>query len=483
VTEIQAAALMMSANNALSHLPPMTWLCYSLDGANGAKESNLSLGVFGVKAVDGYMDDFGPGNTAVGHRRWVLYPPRAGMATGDTNGNAANRPANSLYVFGPVLSTRPATPNGVAWPPAGFVPYQSLPATSNRWSFSYPGAGFAGASVMVNGPSGPFSVTLEAVSDGFGDNTLVYLPAGFSYAKPAADTSYAIQISGMSGAGVPATIQYIVTVIDPATTSNANYQGLWWNAPAASEDGWGINFAHQGDTIFATWFTYDLSGRGWWLVMTATKTATNTYTGTLFQTHGPAFNAMPFAPKFVATAVGTGTLTFSDTNNGTFAYTVNGFPQSKTLTRQVFGPLPTCTYGAQPNLALATNYQDLWWNAPAASEDGWGINFTHQGDTLFATWFTYDLDGTPLWLVVTAPKTATGTYTGTLYRTTGPAFNAIPFAPKFVATEVGSATFTFADGNHATFEYTVQLAGMPSPVTQIKQITRQLFAVLGTACQ
>ena len=39
--------------------------------------------------------------------------------------------------------------------------------------------------------------------------------------------------------------------------SAPNYQGIWWNSPATSEDGWGINFAHQGDTIFASWFTYD----------------------------------------------------------------------------------------------------------------------------------------------------------------------------------------------------------------------------------
>ena len=48
-----------------------------------------------------------------------------------------------------------------------------------------------------------------------------------------------------------------------------NFQGLWWNAPAESESGWGINFAHQGDVIFATWFTYDASGKAWWLSMTA----------------------------------------------------------------------------------------------------------------------------------------------------------------------------------------------------------------------
>src|SRR6185369_5405466 len=45
----------------------------------------------------------------------------------------------------------------------------------------------------------------------------------------------------------------------PATP---NYQGLWWKSPGGSESGWGINFAHQGDTIFASWFTYDVNGRG-----------------------------------------------------------------------------------------------------------------------------------------------------------------------------------------------------------------------------
>ncbi|HEX7273240.1 MAG TPA: hypothetical protein VF420_13935, partial [Casimicrobiaceae bacterium] len=43
-----------------------------------------------------------------------------------------------------------------------------------------------------------------------------------------------------------------------APAASVNYEGLWWAAPAGSESGWGVNFAHQGDTIFASWFTYDL---------------------------------------------------------------------------------------------------------------------------------------------------------------------------------------------------------------------------------
>ncbi len=92
--------------------------------------------------------------------------------------------------------------------------------------------------------------------------------------------------------------------------AGGNYEGLWWAAPAGSESGWGINFAHQGDVIFATWFTYDGGGKAWWLSMTANKTADNVYAGTLYQTHGPAFNAVPFDPMAVsASAVGSGTLT------------------------------------------------------------------------------------------------------------------------------------------------------------------------------
>ena len=281
-----------------------------------------------------------------------------------------------------------------------------------------------------------------------------------------------------SGAVVP----NVATNFAGSTASVAgailNFTGLWYKAPAESESGWGINFAHQGDVIFASWFTYDLNGKGWWLVMTAPNTGGNTFTGTLYQVTGPAFDAVPFDPaQVIGTPVGTGTLTFSDAANGIFAYTVNGISQTKSITREVFGPLPHCTFGAL-DPALATNYQDLWWNAPGGSEAGWGINLAHEGDTIFATWFTYDHDRTPMWLVATAQRTMPGTYVGTLYRTTGPPFNAVPFNPAaVVGTPVGNATFTFANGNSASFAYTV------NGVSQVKTITREIFRAPGTVCQ
>lgn len=267
--QVQAAALMMSANNNLSHFPPTTWICYSAAGATGAGSANIALGLQGVAAIDLFMDDFGTGNSATGHRRWVIFPPRTAMATGDVpGGNQPPRPANALYVFGP-SGARPATPNGIAWPPPGFVPYQNLPARSNRWSFSYPGADFTTASVTMTGPGGAIPVTFEMIQNGFGDNTLVFLPTGVSYDKPAADTTYTITVGGMTGANVPATVTYSVTIIDPDTTPT----------PPATVDV--IEYYNQVlDHYFITWIAAEIAN------LDAGRTPTRwTRTGSTFKAY------------------------------------------------------------------------------------------------------------------------------------------------------------------------------------------------------
>jgi hypothetical protein len=278
----------------------------------------------------------------------------------------------------------------------------------------------------------------------------------------------------------------------PAPSPLKSYQGLWWNAPAGSESGWGLNLAHQGNVLFATWFTYDLTGKAWWLAMTAAKVADNTYSGTLFQTSGPAFDAVPFPPLgspggAIGSSVGSATLAFSDLNNGTFAYTVNGISQTKAITRQLFGVLPDCIFEPQFDAERAANLTDLWWAAPSGSEAGWGLNITEQTSspgypTLFGTWFTYDHDRTPMWLSVTATfDTSSGKFRGDLYRTHGPPFNSVPFpslgSPGGVTgSVVGSASFINNDGDTKTFTYTL------NGVTQTKSITRQVFGAPRAVC-
>lgn len=313
-------------------------------------------------------------------------------------------------------------------------------------------------------------------------------PAGLNETiGPFTPGEYTAQAVG-SYRGTPVAPFIVPFSVQPAPSSLVSYQGLWWNAPAGSEAGWGINFAHQGDVIFATWFTYNVTGKEWWLVMTAERTADNTYVGKLIEPHGPPFDAPQFIPVggvggATGSIVGDGTLTFSDANNGMFSFTVNGIVQTKAITRQVFGSLPTCVFQPQPNFVRATNMTDLWWAAPAGSESGWGISLADQHGLIFATWFTYDHDNTPLWLVATlARDTLSGNFTGDLYRTAGPAFNAVPFPPLgapggVTGNIVGSATLAFSDGNNAVFTYTVE------GITQSKAITRETFGSPRAVCE
>ena len=124
-------------------------------------------------------------------------------------------------------------------------------------------------------------------------------------------------------------------------------------------------------------------------------------------------------------------------------------------------------------MAAATNYTDLWWTA---SESGWGVNFSHQSDFIFATWFTYDSAGKPQWFIAELTRSGTGVYSGNVSTVTGPAFNSAIWGMT-TETKVGSAVATFANGNSATFAYTV------NGVAQTKAITRQVFVAPGTVCQ
>lgn len=207
----------------------------------------------------------------------------------------------------------------------------------------------------------------------------------------------------------------------------------------------------------------------------------NSYVGTLYRTTGPAFSSATWNSSQVAvTAVGSISISFTDANNGTFVYTVNGVSQTKAITRQVYGSsLPTCA-PADSSGPSAGNFQDLWWRSPANSESGWGVNITQQGDVIFATWFTYGTDGRGMWLVMSDGRRTGGgnTFTGALYRTTGPAFSASPWLPAQVAvTQAGTGTFTFSDATNGTFAYTVD------GVSQSKSITRQVYGSPVTVCR
>jgi hypothetical protein len=118
-----------------------------------------------------------------------------------------------------------------------------------------------------------------------------------------------------------------------------------------------------------------------------------------------------------------------------------------------------------------TNHTALWWNE---AESGWGININHQGTLVFATLFTYNPNGSPLWLVdVEGDRQADGSYSGILYKTTGPVFNASPWS-TVTSTRCGTMTHRVRGENAATLTYTYN--GCHGD----QAITRQAFRELPT---
>ncbi len=210
----QKAALMMSVNRRMSHTPTPDWTCYSEDGSLAARSSNLYLGVYSLDAISGYIADPGSGNSFVGHRRWILYPQTQYMGTGDIPDTPDYPAANVLWVFDDNMwEPRPETRTEfVAWPPAGYTPYQVV---FSKWSFSYPNADFSGAAVAMTRVDGSgVALTVYDPMNGFGENTLVWRP-DISLERPASDIKYIVRIDNVLIDGVARTFTYDVTVFDP----------------------------------------------------------------------------------------------------------------------------------------------------------------------------------------------------------------------------------------------------------------------------
>ncbi|HEX5130370.1 MAG TPA: PPC domain-containing protein, partial [Usitatibacter sp.] len=134
-------------------------------------------------------------------------------------------------------------------------------------------------------------------------------------------------------------------------------------------------------------------------------------------------------------------------------------------------PGATGSYGLsfRADLVDRDNHTALWWNP---SESGWGINVNHQGNIVFATLFSYDDDGSPMWLVMPrGEKQPDGSYSGPLYRTTGPAFNASPWR-EIAPVEVGTMRIQFLGSNTASLTYAVNGRSVT------KSITRQEFRTI-----
>jgi cyclophilin family peptidyl-prolyl cis-trans isomerase len=255
-----------------------------------------------------------------------------------------------------------------------------------------------------------------------------------------------------------------------ANTQDAiiNYQNIWWAGQA--ESGWGMSLTQHRNVVFGAIYTYDASGRPQWMVLgncplttVLAKVSSTAHTFCTSDIYRVTNGTQPLLPweqnSKVINKVGTGNITFSDSNanNAVFTFTIDGVSNAKNISVQ---PLEVATK------LPAIDYTDLWWNA---QEDGWGVAISQQANTIFATWYTYDATGRPTWYSASCRIINAGC-AGDLYQVKGGSAVTVPWTSNNpAATRLGALSFDFTSASTAAMTYSI------NGVTQTRSIARQAF--------
>jgi hypothetical protein len=243
---------------------------------------------------------------------------------------------------------------------------------------------------------------------------------------------------------------------DPVVPPASPLTGLWWNQ---NESGWGMSITQRNAMAFLAWYTYDSIGKPTWFVISSCPLVGNGCTGDIYSVVGGTPLGVPWNGNGkVVTKVGTGTFAYSDNNTGTLNYSVNGVNGTKQITRQMFA-----TGSVQPPI----DYSALWWNE---NESGWGVAVTQQYGMIFATMFTYDASGSPVWYAASSCPLTGNSCAGDLYHVTGGSAPTVTWdGTTKVVTKVGTVNFIFQNSSVGTMSYII------NGVSGTKVISRQLF--------
>ncbi len=199
--DAQSCALMMHANNTLSHDPPTSWTCYDSAGADAAGNSNIASGP-AVMAMDMYMQDWG-NETTIGHRRWILSNQLGPVGIGSTSRYSC------LKVIG---GSGSAGADWQAWPPPGDFPYEAVSAggyltlDETGWTLQSDRIDLSRASVTVTDGGSNKAMTVDQLLQYYGSTYAIKMtPRG--WASEVGHT-YRVEVTGVSP-----TISYEVTMV------------------------------------------------------------------------------------------------------------------------------------------------------------------------------------------------------------------------------------------------------------------------------
>ena len=304
----------------------------------------------------------------------------------------------------------------------------------------------------------------------------------FTGALGAVCIRYLKQAAGMCGAFL------LLTTASMSVTaqSTQNLVGFWYKP---SEAGWGLSIQQQGVRTFAVWFTYDLQGAPTFNTLDCVFTG-STCAGDIFTYTGTPLSQITTGASSVASKIGTGAIVVTGANRLSLSYNIGAVQQTKadlepqnfaaadqvpicTLTVPLISPLPPTGTDLR---SVLTNYTDHWWGGANAS--GWGIQISHQGNQVFAGWYSYSPSGKATWLTLQGAQDSTNAkrFTGTIFQVSvGSPFPQIS-GPLLASSNVPTGTFefNFTDGAKGAFTYSLPQLGIVNRTLPIER-----FAIAG----
>ncbi|MCK7593499.1 carboxypeptidase regulatory-like domain-containing protein [Pseudomarimonas salicorniae] len=248
--------------------------------------------------------------------------------------------------------------------------------------------------------------------------------------------------------------------------------GVWWHP---DEPGWGVFIVDQGDQLAAAWFTYAEDGRPTWFLLPATPEAPGQYRAPVLRFSGTPLASIGPGSVAEGETAGEAELRFAADGTLEFGYRVGAAQRDVRLQGFPFaGVEPTCRPEGTVLAADSAHVSDVWWNP---DESGWGLFLQQRGQSLFAAWYTYAEDGSPVFLVATAEGDGE-VFTGPVFlQRDGTPFSRIDGQPASPGAEsVGEAEFRFDSGRSGRFSYRV------GDVQQEKRIERLQFGSAAPVC-
>ena len=214
----QTCALLMAANQTLSHGPSPAWNCWTEEGSRAAANSNLASAP-GVFSVDGYMVDLN-NDAHLGHRRWILARPLQTIGLG----SVLTSPGQGYSCMWVSPVGEPWTPGTdvsgqdlVMWPPPGKVPAEVIrPAGFQSywpdlddvgWSIQSDSIDLRQAQVTMTANGATVPIVVRSLDSNVGSFYAISLvPVGW-HSVP--NTRYEVDVRG-----IPNPFRYTVTFLD-----------------------------------------------------------------------------------------------------------------------------------------------------------------------------------------------------------------------------------------------------------------------------